>query len=393
MKIFLIGWFGAGNIGDEAILLSELLTIRSRIEGIRFYVLSFNHERTKRLTYDIPEVERIIGFGSKGRFFKSDFRGLLSAFKNVDAVIIGGGGIFQDLYNYYPVPFFTSMALLARLFRKQLLLHSVGIGPISHFISKILCRIAANSAHSISVRDPESRELLLEIGVNKEIHVSADPVFLLRSARNDKIEMLMDKQKMNNNGPVIGICVQNLLFWSQENKQALADALDVIAGEKNVRLVFLPFGVYQDDWFHQEKSEPVDIAASKELVGMLKSKHSIFTSYTTPEEIMAAIGRLDLIISMRLHGIIMGITMGVPVIALTYVNESKIRNLMKRAGREEDVFYVNNMNTEKLLTRIKNILSSNDEFKQDIREKAIYLKREAEKSIEVLSGRLSLSVQ
>jgi polysaccharide pyruvyl transferase CsaB len=315
---------------------------------------------------------------------------LISAFRNSDAVIIGGGGIFQDIYNFYPIPFFTSMAVLARLFGKQLLLHSVGIGPICSFISRKLCRIAANSAHSISVRDAESKELLQEIGVNREIQVSADPVFLLKSMCLDKIEMHMDMQKTDKDVPTVGVCVQNLLFWSQENKKALARTLDILISQKNVRIVFLPFGVYQDNWFHREMSEPVDIAASKELAGMLKSRHTVFTSYTTPEEIMAVIGGLDLMISMRLHGIIMGISMGVPVIALTYVNESKIRNLMKRIGHDEDVFYVNDLDTEKILSRIENIVSRNNEFKQDIREKAVYLKREAEKSIELLSERLSL---
>lgn len=389
MKIFIIGWFGAGNIGDEAILLSELLTLRNRFKGTKFYILSFGPERTKKLTDGIPEVENIVGIGSKYRFLRSDFRGLISAFRNSDAVIIGGGGIFQDIYNYYPIPFFTSMAVLARLFRKQLLLHSVGIGPICNFISRKLCRIAANSAHAISVRDAESKELLQEIGVNRGIQVSADPVFLLKSMCRDKIEMHMDMQRTDKEVPRVGVCVQNLLFWSQENKKALAHTLDILVNQKNVRIVLLPFGVYQDNWFHQETSEPVDIAASRELAGMLKSKPPVFTSYTTPEEIMAVIGGLDLMISMRLHGIIMGISMGVPVIALTYVNETKIKNLMKRIGLEEDVFYVNDLDTEKFLVRIENILSRNKELRQDIKEKAVYLKREAEKSIELLSERLS----
>ncbi|MBI5410259.1 MAG: polysaccharide pyruvyl transferase family protein [Nitrospirae bacterium] len=391
IKIFLIGWFGAGNVGDEAILLTELLAIRNRIKGARFYILSFDKEKTKKLTGEISEVERIIELGAKKRFFRSDFRGLLSAFKNSDAVVIGGGGIFQDLYNYYPVPFFTLMALMARLFRKLLVLHAVGIGPLNKLISRRLCRTAAGLAHMISVRDFESKELLKEIGVNKEIHAAADPVFLLRDLLGEKIERLMDRHKTGKERPTVGICIQNLLSWSRDNKQALAAALDALARERNTRLVFIPFGVYPDGWFRKEDTEPIDVIASKELAGLLKSEHSIMTSHTTPEETMAVIGGLDLVISMRLHGIIMGLSMGVPVLALTYADESKISNLMKRVGREEDVFHVNDLDAEKLLSRLKAVLARNDEFKRDLREKVIHLKREAEKSFELLSGRLSLS--
>ncbi|RJQ51134.1 MAG: hypothetical protein C4526_10760 [Nitrospiraceae bacterium] len=389
MNIFIIGWFGAGNIGDEAILLSEVLAIRERVKGSRFFILSFNRERTKRLTENISEVDRIIGFNSKDKFFRSDFKGLLSAFKNADAVIIGGGGIFQDIYNYYPIPFFSAMALMARLFRKQLVFHSVGIGPIQSSFSRILCRMAADSAQMISVRDAESKELLREIGVKKEIQVTADPVFLLRSMCSDKIDTLMEKQKTDRDIPAIGVCVQNLFPWSKENKKALAGALDILAGERKARIVFVPFGVYQDGWFHGAGSEPIDVTASKELAGMLKSEHSIMTSHTTPEETMAAIGRTDIVISMRLHGIIMGISMGVPVVALTYGNEPKIRSLMERAGRGEDVFYTDSLDAGKLADRMGEIISRNEEFRRDIGDKARYLKREAEKGIELLSGKLS----
>jgi polysaccharide pyruvyl transferase CsaB len=386
MKIFLIGWFGAGNIGDEAILLSELLSIRERREGVRFYILSFNPRRTERLTANIPEVEKIVRMGTKKNFFKSDFKGLLDTFRRVDTVVIGGGGIFQDIYNYYPIPFFTIMALATKFFRKLLVFYSVGIGPVNTSIGKKMCRIAANSADVLSVRDEESKDLLSGIGVTREIHVSADPVFLLKSVWNEKVESIVRTRNIVNDKPVVGICVQDLLSWSNIDKKILADVLDTLAREKGARILFLPMGAYQDGWFSKETSEAVDVAASKEIADMIKGDYSILTDDINPQELMSVIGRLDLIISMRLHGVIMGVVMGVPVIALTYREEPKITNLMRRIGCEEDLFYVDNLNAKRLLERIEYIFSKGNEIKQKIKEKASLLGREAEKSIELLSG-------
>jgi polysaccharide pyruvyl transferase CsaB len=387
MRIFLIGWFGAGNIGDEAILLSELLSMRSNIKKVRFFILSFNPERTKKLTNDIEEVENIISMGSKHRFLKSDFTGLFRTFKRTDIVIIGGGGIFQDIYNYYPIPFFTLMACMAKIFRKHLMLYSVGIGPVHTAIGKKLCKLTARIADIISVRDSESKELLRAIGVNKEIHVSADPVFLLQPMCSEKIEKLMPKQNMDKRGPVIGICVQNLLFWSEKNKHLLADVLDELVLKNNARIAFLPFGAYHDGWLHEQTPEPVDVCASKEIAGMMSKESAINTDDMNPRALMSIIAEQDLIISMRFHGLVMGIAMGVPVIALTYKDESKISNLMRRIDREDHLFYVDNIDTEKILFRVEHIFSRNDECRRELETKAGILRKDAEKSIELLSDR------
>ena len=167
MKIFLIGWFGSGNMGDEAILVSELLFLRAQIKDVEFYILSFDPDKTGKVTAGIPEVKRILWMGSKSDVVRSDFSGILKSFKEADLVVIGGGGIFQDLYNHYPIPFFTAMAFLSRLYGNRLVLYCVGIGPVRTFWGKKLCRYAANAAAFIPVRHAEPK-VLQEFGVRKK---------------------------------------------------------------------------------------------------------------------------------------------------------------------------------------------------------------------------------
>ena len=148
---------GAGNLGDEAILLAELLAFREHLESAEFYILSFDPERTRQLVANIPEVKSIVRMGAKRQAFHSDFTGILTTFRTVDVVLIGGGGLFQDVYNHYPIPFFTALACLTCLYRKRLIFYCLGIGPVHTWIGKTLCAFAANLAEMIFVRAAESK--------------------------------------------------------------------------------------------------------------------------------------------------------------------------------------------------------------------------------------------
>jgi polysaccharide pyruvyl transferase CsaB len=379
MKIFLIGWFGAGNIGDEAILISELLLLRNHLSKSEIYILSFNPEKTRKLTANIPEVKKILRMGSKRDVFKSDFLGIFKAFREVDVVLIGGGGIFQDIYNHYPIPFFTGMALLARWNKKRLVLYCVGIGPIRGSIGKKLCKVAANSADMICVRDAGSKDLLKSLGVNKPVHLSADPVFLLEPVKNGNVEKVIQSHHLGRNGPAIGVNVQDLLFWKSESRKILAETLDTLIKERGATIVFLPLGAYKDGWFNREKSSAVDMAASKKLAALMGGKYSIITDELTPQELLAVIEKLDLVISMRLHGLIMGLNAGVPVIALTYEEESKIRNLMERLNQEKNLFNVNTLSYQELLERIEHLLFVKGDSNKQFHESISSIRAEAER--------------
>jgi polysaccharide pyruvyl transferase CsaB len=379
MKIFLIGWFGAGNIGDEAILLSELLFLRDQIEDAEFHILSFNPERTRQLTAGISEVKKILRMGSKRDAFKSDFGGIYRAFREVDIVMIGGGGIFQDIYNFYPIPFFTAMALLARLNGKRLILYCVGIGPIRSFIGKIMCRLAANSATIICVRDAGSQDLLKTLKVKKPVYLSADPVFLLEPVKNENVDKVIRSHHLDKNGPVIGVSVQTLLFWREQNQKILAGVLDTLVREKGATITFFPFGIYKDGWFNRDQSDTVDMAASKKLTAMMREEYSILNSELTPQELLAVIQKLNLMVSMRLHGLIMALISGVPVIALTYKEESKLRTLMKSLNQEDTLFDVNALSYRELLDKIEHMLFVKGDASRKYHESVSSIRAEAEK--------------
>src|SRR6266545_7125196 len=113
MPIVLIGgYYGAGNIGDEAILAAMLGDLRSQRPDTSFIVTSWNPEKTRQ-ELDVEAV------------YWKDISALLDAALRADLVILGGGGIFHDYWGINPETYlrrgfwdltaFGSLPLLAKL--------------------------------------------------------------------------------------------------------------------------------------------------------------------------------------------------------------------------------------------------------------------------------------
>ena len=104
-RIFLSGWYGCGNTGDEAILLSMMDGFTEILGEVEFIVLSENPERIlttygrdyniKSLKHYSFELKRdIFDLLVKGKIFS-----LIGKLFISDIFILGGGGILR---NYTP---------------------------------------------------------------------------------------------------------------------------------------------------------------------------------------------------------------------------------------------------------------------------------------------------
>jgi polysaccharide pyruvyl transferase CsaB len=387
MKIFITGWFGAGNVGDEAILLSMLKDLGETLPDAEFTVLSFNAENTTALLAGNRQVKQIVYFGSKLRVLHSDFAGVWRSLRSADLVIIGGGGLFQDIYNWHPVPFFALVTLMAKLLRKQTMFYALGIGPLRTWFGRKLCRLAADMADLISVRDEESKELLLDLGADKDICVTADPAFALSPAPAERAKEILAREGVPSDGRMrVGIAIHELLPWGKGGKQELARALDRLAEGRDASLVFIPFGRYPDSWLRPELAPPVDLSSSLKMGQMLAHESTVLTGRYTPPEVIAVVGQMDLMISMRLHGLIMATAMGVPAIGLTHRRETKLRNLMRSIGQESHVLEVDDLEQEQLALLLELVLAERDCISRQLGERSSALQQAAHRNAELASN-------
>jgi polysaccharide pyruvyl transferase CsaB len=316
----------------------------------------------------------------------SDFRGFWRALHRADLVVIGGGGLFQDLYNLYPVPFFTATTLLAKLLCRRVMFYALGIGPLHGKWTRWLTRLAAEAADLITTRDSESAVLLRELGVKREITITADSVFLLSPASSELAAHILGAAGCRDRRLCIGVSVHTLLPWRINRKRALAVALDRLVDEMGAQVVFIPFGCYDDRWARFRPSRPVDRIASEEMAALMAREATVLTGHYTPQELMAVIGQMDLMLSMRFHGLVMATVMGVPSIALTYRREVKLRNFMRRLGQENNVLEVETVSPDELLDRIRRLLVGQEQLRIDLRQRAERLRQQARQNVLLLAG-------
>lgn len=173
MKCLLIGNFGVGNLGDEALKDYFLTTF----DLVDWTVVSARPQERN-------EVPRLPG-GLRSLFSLRWLR-TLSAYRSCDAVVFGGGSLFTDTESAYACFLWWLHAKLAFFLRKDVHLAFQGIGPFrtrsGRWFSRAVCRQAA----SISVRDEASQKRVGDLCVNKKCILSFDPVFSL--INNKKID-------------------------------------------------------------------------------------------------------------------------------------------------------------------------------------------------------------
>lgn len=144
MNILISGYYGFGNLGDEA-LLSGML---SRLQRHTVTVLSSTPHATRRLH----------GVAAAHRYYQ-----VLPALLNADVLISGGGGLLQDTTSRRSLNYYLGLMRLALRLGKRVIVYGQSVGPLSE---KGAAEVASVLRHcAVAVRDEPSRQLLARYSV------------------------------------------------------------------------------------------------------------------------------------------------------------------------------------------------------------------------------------
>lgn len=167
-KILLAGYFGCGNLGDDALMLGFL----DALNGTELDVgalTGFPNETYSR--YGIHSIPR------------KDMKAVDTAIEQYDALVFPGGSIFQDVTSIKSAAYYNMLVRKAKAKKKKVLLLGQGVGPLNSFAGKQLAKSAFNAADAIAVRDPDSMQTLVNLGVRKKIFLTADSAYLLKPSQ------------------------------------------------------------------------------------------------------------------------------------------------------------------------------------------------------------------
>ncbi len=341
-KYVICGHYGATNLGDEAIGMGLIQAIKEANPAHEITVMSYDKKRSKAFYKKyLPEFAiktvYLIPLGVRS-FLRGIFKGGLKETKNeikaCDRFILGGGGLFTD-ERLYAVFLWGLQAFYALRFGKPLYLIGHSIGPLKSRVGRWIVRKIFNKAEFISVRDSESKKVLVECGVKKEIHVLCDLAMMVNLS-NKKIE-----QKGDGNYFIL-----TFRGWDRKleklNKK-IEQAVVQIVEKYGLKPVFIPFQVLKEN-DTEELNKKIEQKGVLEKIVIQRYQDNVF-------EILEQIRGAKFVLGVRLHSLIFSSIVGTPFFGISY--SKKVENFMKEIGLEKYCLKNDRFDEDSLMEKIE----------------------------------------
>ncbi len=331
-KVLIAGYYGAGNVGDEAILSAMLADMKRLQPRISFTVLSWNPAETLKF-YDVEAIHW------------QDMSGLVRVAQEMDLFLVGGGGLFQDYWDIDPESYlrrnhggitsYGSLPILSQLTGIPCMLYGVGVGPLHSEEAREQTRLTFERCQIATLRDHHSLQVLKETGFDPSDHVEplvkvlTDPAFGLSPSQKGEGEALIKEAGIDQEMPVLGVVLR---YWDRPIPPAewvprIAEGISgFLARHGDVHVLLVPFQVTEEDVYTDDLSVLEDLADELGEEGRIHLLRERFR----PETAQSLLGECDLVLGMRLHALIFSIIEGVPVVGLPY--DPKVRHMLQEVG-------------------------------------------------------------
>lgn len=286
-RAVLCGYYGMGNAGDEALLMSLLQMLPKSVEPI---VLSGNPQATKK-QYGVPSYHR-----------KSTWA-ILNILKKSDVFIWGGGSLMQDSTSIASPIYYAGLMALAQQRGLKTIAWAQGIGPLNKSLTRWLTKQVLLGCNAISVRDTASAQLLSSWQINSVI--APDPVWALQSKPATGLKDLPQ--------PKVAVILRSHPLLTAKRLQTLIEALRDFQIQTKSFILLIPFQPAQDR------------AIADKIATQLEQNCTVM-SVADPQALKGLFKEVKMAIGMRLHSLIMAAAEGSNCCALSY--DPKVSYLM-----------------------------------------------------------------
>ena len=318
-RILLLGGDADFNVGDRAIL-----TALVRCLALHDPTADISIVGQPSLLAEIPGASRVIPRGPKG------LAALMRA-AAADRVIIAGGGLFQDDDSRAKMPYWAARISLLKSVNARVSGLAIGAGPLAHPESRVAARVACAALERVSVRDRFAREALAAC-TSRPVTIVPDPAFMLDPAPRELAGAQLRRLGMPEGRPYIAATVHR---WFHARGGVLPNALKArlgIEAKRDHQRFDGLLGVYARalDTLAQKLGAEVlllpgyntsfegDDAACEALRLRMPGSRVHVARIGDPRLYKALLGQAALVISARMHPLILAAGMGVPFVGLSY---------------------------------------------------------------------------
>ncbi len=344
MRLFLLGFYGYDNIGDEA-LLAAILGALDRADDYSFKVLSYNAKKTEQ-THGVQAV-------SRGKNF-----GIVRHIVDSDAIVVGGGSILQDITSSKSLFYYSGILLLSKVLKKQIYLLGNGFGPITKRHNRWFLKRFIPHIDGVVARDQASYEAYRTYGC-KRLFNGVDCVFGLDLAE-------FKTHNSASQEPYVAIALRP---W--RGIERVMTALQRLIPQLNAmgyKVKLVPM------------KAPDDVAQMRALCQIGDATTMVKNNL---QDIVQAIDGARLLIGMRLHALILAAVLATPSVAISY--DPKIESFMQQLLSRSPLT-VETTTAEALKARVLVALDCHAEEVERLDKAVAVNRRIAREQIEVFKG-------
>lgn len=377
--IALFGYYGVGNLGDEAVVSTLIRNIRARIPEARIVGISLDPSDTRRrhgidsLPIRRTSVPRELAAQSAlvraawavvttlCMKLPGEILHALSSYRHLRAidtvVVAGSGGVYDWWHGAWTHPFtHFRWACLCRLSGTRLMYLSVGAGPFKTPMGRWFFRHALSSASYISVRDPESIEWMKAIGVRRAVALYPDMAFDIIPSAGKPARA--DECQPGGNGRAAArmrVGINALPYYHDEWAPLLEDGgigydayIDALARFAD----WLIMGGVEPVFFHSQVGDGFLDADIARALDQLRHEtqwraKARFTDCRTPQDLFEEMAGLDIIVASRFHAVLFSYLLRKPAIGISY--HHKIDDLMQCMGQSSYALDIRTLSFSKLV--------------------------------------------
>jgi polysaccharide pyruvyl transferase CsaB len=288
VRVLLSGYYGFGNLGDEALLEVIVQRVRARFPALELEVLSATPATTAS-RYGVAAASRW------------DWRAIRSAVRRADVVLSGGGGLLQDATSLRSLLYYAAILREAKRARRKTMVFAQSIGPLDVWGRLVVAQFCKGLDRA-TVRDERSRRLLQRLVPRARVERTSDPVFLY-DLPDEPVDLSEDGLGPES-GPYAVVSVRKIAA-SRDTAAVVARAVDRLALRHGVRAAFLPLG------------GAGDAAVSTDVIRACQSNPVLLPECTLAKAASILRGA-RVVVGMRLHSLILAARYGVPFLAIAY---------------------------------------------------------------------------
>lgn len=302
VKVLISGYYGFHNLGDEAILTSLIDELNTAAKGeVEITVLTNTPKETAE-QFGIKTVKRDALFQ------------VIGAMRKTDILLNGGGSLLQDNTSNRSIYYYLAVMKLARLFGKRVASISCGIGPIHSRFNRWLVRRAVDQSFFTTVRDPDSYDLLRQLGADMtRVSVTSDLVLGLPIQNADAGDAILEasgiSKAQRSEKPVLAMAMRAKDFTRPEMLERLEKLILMLS--ETYTVVFLPF-------FYKADMKLKDLLARGTHAEALRGRYTFLGVKCSAEEYMSLLANCAVLVGTRLHAMIFSLMAGTPFVGVSY---------------------------------------------------------------------------